>query len=30
MAKQLVDDLIYGQEGKEVILVKYLDSAEAG
>jgi len=28
LARQLVDELIYGQDGNEVLLVKYLDSAE--
>lgn len=30
LAQQLVDELIYGQEGNEVLLVKYLDSAKTG
>jgi len=28
LAQQLVDELIYGQEGNEVLLIKYLDSAK--
>jgi anti-sigma regulatory factor (Ser/Thr protein kinase)/ActR/RegA family two-component response regulator len=28
LARQLVDELIYGQDGNEVLLVKYLDSAK--
>lgn len=28
LAQQLVDELIYGQDGNEVLLVKYLDSAK--
>jgi anti-sigma regulatory factor (Ser/Thr protein kinase) len=28
LARQLVDELIYGQDGNEVILIKYLDSAK--
>jgi anti-sigma regulatory factor (Ser/Thr protein kinase)/ActR/RegA family two-component response regulator len=28
LAKQLVDELIYGQHGNEVLLIKYLDSAK--
>jgi len=28
LARQLVDELIYGQNGNEVILIKYLDSAK--
>ena len=26
LARQLVDELIYGQAGNEVLLIKYLDS----
>jgi anti-sigma regulatory factor (Ser/Thr protein kinase) len=29
LAQQLVDELIYGQDGNEVILIKYLDSARS-
>jgi len=29
LAKQMVDQVIYGQEGNEVLLVKYLDSTDA-
>ena len=28
LARQLVDELIYGQNGNEVLLIKYLDAAE--
>jgi anti-sigma regulatory factor (Ser/Thr protein kinase)/CheY-like chemotaxis protein len=28
LAKELVDELIYGQDGNEVLLIKYLDSAK--
>ena len=28
MAQQLVDELIYGQDGNEVLLIKYLALAE--
>jgi len=28
LAQQLVDELIYGQHGNEVLLIKYLDSAK--
>jgi len=28
LARQLVDELIYGQDGNEVLLIKYLDSAK--
>lgn len=28
LAQQLVDELIYGQDGNEVLLIKYLDSAK--
>jgi len=30
LAQQLVDELIYGEEGNEVFLVKYLDISKAG
>jgi len=29
LAQQLVDELIYGQEGNEVLLIKYLDSGQS-
>jgi len=29
MSKNLVDELIYNQEGNEVLLVKYLKAGEA-
>lgn len=29
LAQQLVDELIYGQDGNEVILIKYIDSASS-
>jgi len=29
LAQQLVDELIYGQDGNEVLLIKYLDSARS-
>lgn len=29
LAQRLVDELIYGQDGTEVILIKYLDSARS-
>ena len=28
MAKKLVDDLLYNEQGNEVLLVKYLDKRE--
>jgi len=28
LARQLVDELIYGQDGNEVLLIKYLDSSK--
>jgi anti-sigma regulatory factor (Ser/Thr protein kinase) len=28
LAQQLVDELIYGQEGNEVILIKYLNNGK--